>query len=183
MSGGGHQNRGDDNEISAFLASKSCKNINFDRKKHGYKSNDCKSHLPSKFEFSCNPCGRKKLKCWYFFCIFGRKQPMRRELANSILKTITEIKQIGGFTNSFSRHGRVWTRIVRFVKLIPHCKYYGRASPPRGVKCWKGSQILNKVSNVEWKGLYCWKGPQVTNEVSNVEWKGCQMLKRVSNNE
>ena len=26
----------------------------------------------------------KNLKCWYFFCIFGRKQPMRRELANSI---------------------------------------------------------------------------------------------------
>ena len=43
-----------------------------------------------------------------FSAIFGRKQPMRGDLANSILKAKIEIKQIGGFQKSFSKHGRVW---------------------------------------------------------------------------
>ena len=49
----------------------------------------------------------KKLK-WSFFTIFGREQPMRRELENSILKAKIQIKQIGGFTKSLSECGRVW---------------------------------------------------------------------------
>ena len=57
--------------------------------------------------FSCDPCRRKKLK-WSFFTIFGREQPMRRELENSILKAKIQIKQIGGFTKSLSEYGRVW---------------------------------------------------------------------------
>ena len=36
--------------------------------------------------------------CFFVFAIFGRKQPMRRELTNSILKAKNEIKEIGGFT-------------------------------------------------------------------------------------
>ena len=36
---------------------------------------------------------------------------------------------------------------------------------------------------VRQKGVKCWKGSQITNKVSNVEWKGSQMLKRTSNNE
>ena len=53
-----------------------------------------------------------------FSAIFGRKQPMRRDLANLILKAKIEIKQIGGFQKSFSEHGRVWAWNVCFLKLI-----------------------------------------------------------------
>ena len=42
------------------------------------------------------------------FTIFDRKQKMRRELANLILKAKIQIKQIGGFTKSLSEYGRVW---------------------------------------------------------------------------
>ena len=55
-----------------------------------------------------------------FSTIFGRKQPMRRDLANSILKAKIEIKQIGGFKKSFSEHGRVWAWIASFLKLTPN---------------------------------------------------------------
>ena len=55
-----------------------------------------------------------------FFTIFGRKQPMRRELANSSLKATIQIKQIDGFTKSLSEYGRVWTWIGYFLKLIPN---------------------------------------------------------------
>ena len=53
-----------------------------------------------------------------FFTIFGRKQPMRRELANSILKAKIQIKQIGGFTKSLSEYGRVCSWIAYL--LIPN---------------------------------------------------------------
>ena len=59
---------------------------------------------------------RKKLK-WWFFAIFG-KQPMRRELANWILKANKWNQiQIGGFTISLSKYGRVWTWIACFFKV------------------------------------------------------------------
>ena len=45
---------------------------------------------------------------------------MRRELANSLLKAKIKIKQIGGFTKSLSKYGRVWTWIAYFLKLIPN---------------------------------------------------------------
>ena len=45
---------------------------------------------------------------------------MRRELANSSLKTKIQIEQIGGFTKSLSEYGRVWTWITYFLKLIPN---------------------------------------------------------------
>ena len=51
---------------------------------------------------------------------FGRKQPMRRELANSLLKTKFKITQIGGFTESLSEYGRVLTGIAYFLKPIPN---------------------------------------------------------------
>ena len=52
--------------------------------------------------------------------IFGRKQPMRREMAKSLLKAKIKIKQIGGFTKSLFKYVRVWTWIAYFLKLIPN---------------------------------------------------------------
>ena len=46
----------------------------------------------------------------------------------------------------------------------------------KGLKYWKGPQITNKVSNVEWKVCQMLKGSQITNKVSNVR-------QRVSNAE
>ena len=57
---------------------------------------------------------------WWIFTIFGREQPMCRELANPLLKAKIKIKQIGGFTKSLSEYGRVWTWIDYFLKLIPN---------------------------------------------------------------
>ena len=58
----------------------------------------------------------------------------------------------------------VWRLSLDKRVVFNWCEHYhGRPSPPKGVKCWKGSKITNKVSNVE--------------------WKGSQMLKRASNNE
>ena len=47
----------------------------------------------------------------------------------------------------------------------------------KGLKCWKGPQIKNKVSNVQWKGCQMLKGPQITNKVFQMS------AKRVSNPE
>ena len=72
------------------------------------------SHVFSTF------CIDARSQKWWFFTFFGRKQPMRRELANSRLKAKIQIKQIGGFTKSLSEYGRVWAWIAYFLKLIPN---------------------------------------------------------------
>ena len=67
-----------------------------------------------------------------FSTIFGRKQPMRGDLANSILKAKIEIKQIGVFKKSFFLNMvvfglglfvfwswlRIWTRKFEFPKFL-----------------------------------------------------------------
>ena len=113
--------KGDDKEIAPFLASKSYQNINFDQIKNRdinlmiiylifylKKCNFLSTHVDARSRNSD------------FFTIFGRKQPMRRELANSSLKAKIEIEHIGGFTKSLSEYGRVWTWIAYFLKLIPN---------------------------------------------------------------
>ena len=85
---------------------------------------------------------------WWFFTFFGRKQPMRRELANSRLKAKIQINQIGGFTKSLSEYGRVWAWIAYFLKLIPNMNlkisiskifenfiFFFLFNPPRAFAC------------------------------------------------
>ena len=38
----------------------------------------------------------------------------------------------------------------------------------KGVKCWKGSQITNKVLMLNEKSLKCWEGPQKLVKMSNL---------------
>ena len=94
---------------------------------------------------------------WWFFTFFGRKQPMRRELANSCLKAKIQIKQIGGFTKSLSQYGRVWTWIAYLLKLIPNMNLkisisrifenvtFFLLNPHRAFACmrggWRGSRV------------------------------------------
>ena len=106
--------------FSSFLASKSYQNIKFDQIK------DMDINLViiylifyQNWNFLATHVDARSQK-WWFFTFFGRKQPMRRELANSRLKAKIQIKQIGGFTKSLSEYGRVWTWIAYILKLIPN---------------------------------------------------------------
>ena len=90
-----------------------------------------------------------------FSTIFGRKQPMRGDLANSILKAKIEIKQIGVFKKSFFLNMvvfglglfvfwswlRIWTRKFEFPKFLiffflNHTVHYTRACMP-----WRGESM------------------------------------------
>ena len=79
-------------EISASLTSENYKNIDFDQKRnmHGIWIRWLS------ISFSINILNFFKLM--WKIAIFGRKQPMCCELANSSLKAKSKIKEIGGFT-------------------------------------------------------------------------------------
>ena len=84
----------------SFLASRSYQNINFGQ----IKTRDINLMITylifyQNCNFSCDPWRGNKLK--WFFTIFGRKQPMRRELANSLLKAKIKIKQLVDLRNIY----------------------------------------------------------------------------------
>ena len=143
--------------FSSFLASKSYQNINFDQ----IKDRDINLVIiylifDQNWNFLATHVDARSQK-WWFFTFFGRKQPMRRELANSPLKAKIQIKQIGGFTKSLSKYGRVWTWIAYFLKLIPNMNLKISISrifenvnvfllnPHRAFACmrggWRGSRV------------------------------------------
>ena len=110
--------RGGNHKISSFLASKSYQNINFDQITNRH-INLMIIYLI--FYQNCNFLATHvDARGWNsdFFTIFGRKQPMCREPANSSLKAKIVIKQIGGFTKSLYKYGHFCTWIVFFLKLI-----------------------------------------------------------------
>ena len=112
--------RGDDHEISSYLHSRRYQNINLDQIKN---RNINLMIISLIFYQNCN-CLATHVDArswnWWFFAIFGRQQPMRREMTNSLLKGEIKIKEIGGFTKSLSEYGCFWTWIVYFLKLIPN---------------------------------------------------------------
>ena len=118
MRGEAASSKGDDHEISPFLASKSYQNINFDQ----IKNRDINLMIIYLiFYQNCNFLAahvNARSRNGDFVTIFGRKQPMRCELANWSLKAKIQIEQIGGFTKSLSECGRVWTWITYFLKGI-----------------------------------------------------------------
>ena len=91
-----------------------------------------------------------------FFTIFLRKQPIRRELADPLLKAKIKIKQIGGFTKSLSEIPnmivfglellifwswfRIWTWKYRFPKFLTNLFFSLYPYRTFAYMRWRGSR-------------------------------------------
>ena len=112
--------KGDDHEISPFLASKSYQNINFDQ----IKNRDINLMIICLiFYQNCNfhathVDARSRNGDFLLSSVESSRCAGNWQIPVWNLKS--QIEKIGGFTKSLSEYGRFWTWIAYFLKLIPN---------------------------------------------------------------